>query len=65
MASWIGLGSVLLVVILAANVVMLVRAIDGRDRVSQRSGALTILEERYAHGEIDADEFEERKRQLR
>ena len=64
-ASWMGLWSVLLVVILAAGVVVLVRAIDGKRPRSQRSDALTILEERYARGEIDADEFEKRKRQLR
>lgn len=65
MASWMGLWWVLVVVILGAGVVILIRAVDRRGARSHRSDAVTILEERYARGEIGRDEFEERRRRLR
>lgn len=54
---------------LIALVVILVRWLDrdGAARfgpASQRSSALHLLEERFARGEIDKDEFVERKRLL-
>jgi putative membrane protein len=64
MASWMGLWWILLVVVFAAGVVILIRAVGRWEPRSQRTDALTILEERYARGEIDRDEFEERRRQM-
>jgi putative membrane protein len=49
-------------------IVVAVRWIGGQDHRSQpqssESRALAILEERFARGEIDKDEFEDRKRSL-
>lgn len=38
---------------------------DGPGAGGSRDRAVEILEERYARGEIDRDEFEERRRTLR
>ena len=53
--------------LLVVGIVVLVRALTERGVGSGRSGssALEILEERFARGEIDRDEFEERRRALR
>jgi putative membrane protein len=45
-------------------VFLIVRAVRGGGR-PQGSSALSVLEERYARGEIDRDEFFERRRVLR
>lgn len=54
--------------LLVVGLVVLVRALTERGgwSGSSRSGssALQILEERFARGEIDRDEFEERRRAL-
>lgn len=59
--------------LIVGGVYLLVRAIrgdgersrhDDLGRVPPRSNALAILEERYARGEIDREEFEERRRTL-
>lgn len=54
---------VLFLAVLGVGVVFLVRSLTDRgDRAGSR--AMVILEERFARGEIDRDEFEERKRAL-
>ena len=66
---WFGGGWMALWMLLFwAGVILLVvwgvRAASGDDRRpdrSDRSSALQILEERFARGEIDRDEFEERR----
>lgn len=67
------LVSLLLIVLLVVGIVYLVRAMDGGRGGSHRheeapvpreDSALRILRERYARGEIDRDEFEQRKRDL-
>ena len=68
--AWLGmlLVWVLVVAAIAAGVVLIVRAVRGPSAPSgdQAHGeALRILEERFARGEIDRDEFEERRRVLR
>lgn len=57
---------VLFLAVLVVGVVYLVRALSDRDAGSGRSAssALQILEERFARGEIDREEFEERRRTL-
>ncbi len=57
---------ILVLVIVAAAFIL--RGFDGRNTGAQASpkdkSALEILEERYARGEIEHDEFERRKRDL-
>jgi putative membrane protein len=50
-------------VAVVALVVWVVRSV-GTNRTAPRSDALGILGRRYAAGEMDRDEFEERKRLL-
>lgn len=62
------LVSVLLFVLLViAGIWLVVRVVNGRPRGAStvsNSSARGILEERFARGEIDRDEFEERRRTL-
>ncbi len=73
---FMGLVSLLFLALIVGGVWLLIRAIrspDDRTRSGApgastgigSSTALSILEERYARGEIDQDEFEERRRSLR
>ena len=57
---------VLFLAVIVVGVVYLVRALTDRGAGSGRSAssALQILEERFARGEIDRDEFEERRRTI-
>ena len=64
-------GSFMMVIFWAlviAAAVLVVRSISGRPHSGRdqlpRISALEILRERYARGEIDREEFDERKRQL-
>jgi putative membrane protein len=56
-----------LIIALIAGIVFAVRALTDRDRRPARAPEepLGILEERYARGEIDRDEFIERRDTLR
>lgn len=66
--GWFGLMHVLWWVVIILGVVALVRWLSERGgRGAGHAGAdqaLAILRERYARGEIDKAEFEERKRDL-
>lgn len=67
MMGWFGGGIMMLVfwVLLIVFIVWLVREISGRNpRSGSGSNALEILKERYAKGEIDKNEFEEKKKDL-
>lgn len=55
----------LLIIGLVVAVVFAVRAVTDDGRRTDRSDALAILEERYARGELDRDEFIERRDVLR
>lgn len=64
------LWSLLFVALLVGGIWLIGRAVKGGpapagDGIGRSSrGALEILEERFARGEIDRDEFEERRRTL-
>ncbi len=69
MYGWGGfiLGPIMMILIVAAVValvVMLVRWLGMGPRGATRRTALDTLEERFARGEIDKEEFEERRRTL-
>ena len=63
------IGSLLFVALIVVGVALLVRAM--RERAAgvadppASPAALQILEDRYARGEIDAEEYEERRSTLR
>lgn len=62
-----GLVMLLFVALLVVGIVVLVRSSSGgvpRNAESTRGRALDILDERFARGEIDAKEYEERRRIL-
>jgi putative membrane protein len=68
-----GLGMILIWVVIIAAVVLLVRALMGgqwgggqtsQTGGSSRSSARQVLDERFARGEIERDEYEEKRRLL-
>lgn len=64
--AWLILWLVFLAVLIV-GVVFLIRSLDDGGRAGSggsASSALQILEERFARGEIDRDEFEERRKIL-
>lgn len=69
---WMFFGPLMMIIFIAAivvGVVFMVRWLGGWDRGTARPPApgntpLDILKERFARGEIDKDEFEERRRLL-
>lgn len=68
MSGWLLLWS-LLVVVVVLGIVLMVRALrtppgPRSEGTPARPSALEILEERFARGEIDRQEFEERRRSL-
>ena len=61
--GWIGMALFWILIILA--IVWLARNLDGgRQKGASRNDAMDILRERYARGEIEAEEFERRERDL-
>jgi len=63
--GWFGGGIMMVVfwVLLIALIVWAVRGVNDKKSSSDQS-ALNILKERYAKGEIDKKEFEEKKKDL-
>lgn len=61
------IGMALFWILLIAAIVVLVKAVSGSgattDRRQERT-ALDILKERYARGEIEREEFEQKRRDL-
>ena len=68
--GWWGLGAIHMVLFwgfLILAIILLIRFLIGGVEERQRNypdGALEVLKTRYANGEIDRDEFEEKKRDL-
>ncbi|MBW3620767.1 MAG: SHOCT domain-containing protein [Actinobacteria bacterium] len=59
------LGSLLFLVLIVGGIWLAVRAFQGDSGSSATgSSAMGVLEERYARGEIDREEFEDRRRVL-
>jgi putative membrane protein len=53
-----------LLIVLVVWLVRTTRPFPGKDDGRDRSNALAILEERFARGEIDREEFEQRRAAL-
>ncbi len=56
---------ILFIAAIAIAIVLVVRALGGGAPARGGRSALDILDERFARGEIDREEYEERKRVLR
>jgi putative membrane protein len=65
MGGWGWLWAALLVVVIVLLVVWITRGSGPPSTGGGRDDALRILEERFARGEIDREEFEARRRTLR
>lgn len=63
--GWFGGGIMMIIfwVLLVALIVLAVRGVNNKNS-SSNSNALEILKERYAKGEIDKKEFEEKKKDI-
>jgi len=61
---WMFFGPVMMVVFFAACIAVLYLMVRGVRRSPEGEGALGILQERFARGEIDQAEFEQRRRVL-
>lgn len=62
---WFGpLWMIIWVAVLVAVIVVLVRGLGGAGIDMRSRGARDILDERYARGEIDREEYEKRKRDI-
>jgi putative membrane protein len=67
MMDWFGGGLMMIVfwILLIAFIVWIVREVGGKNTHSRpESNALEILKERYAKGEIDKKEFEDKKKDI-
>jgi putative membrane protein len=68
--GWMGFGWIIMVlfwVLVIGGVIALARWFGTRDREdadSRRRTPLEILQERYARGEIERDEYEQKRREL-
>jgi putative membrane protein len=65
--GWGWFGFILMIafwVLVILGIVYLVKALAGRGASPKEETALDILKKRYARGEIDAEEFARKKRDL-
>ena len=63
-APWMMFGPMFMVMMLAVCVVVMYFMMRGRHRGSRGDSAAQILKERFARGEIDKAEFDDRRRAL-
>lgn len=59
-----GFGSVLFLALIFVGIFLIVRAPSGEEPRRDRGAASTILDERFARGEIDEEEYRRRLRTL-
>jgi putative membrane protein len=59
-----GLGMLLFLALIVVGIVLLLRPTVGSEPRREHDRALEILNERFARGEIDREEYEERRRVL-
>jgi putative membrane protein len=57
----LGLGMVIFWGVIVFLVIWLVRSVFGESRNRVRKSAIEILDERFAHGEIGREEYDEKK----
>ena len=65
--GWMGFGMIgmaLFWIFLIIGIIALVKGTWGSGASAQEKAALDILKERYARGEIEKEEFEQKKRDL-
>ncbi|MBI3705131.1 MAG: SHOCT domain-containing protein [Rhizobiales bacterium] len=63
-ASWLSYGPIIMLVLMAGGGLLVYFMMRGQRGEMRNDIALHILKERYARGEIDKDEYEERRRGL-
>ena len=63
-AAWPFLWLLLAAAVVLAVAYLAIRVLGDGERATDADGALAVLRRRYARGEIDADEFEERAGRL-
>jgi len=65
-AGWMGIGMWLFWIILIVIVLLIIKAVTGTNTtLVSRENPMDILNERYARGEINEDEFDRRKQKLK